>query len=81
MHLPARIDAIFKKITLVLQAASARTHLRGRVVGSDADFMDNGLKPTKVPEMYGISLLVLLAPFSTALSYLTIEKRRSGVES
>ena len=45
MHLPARIDAILKKIILTLQAASARTHFRGGVMGSNADFMENGLKP------------------------------------
>ena len=45
MHLPARIDAILKKIILTLQAASVRTHFRGGVMGSNADFMENGLKP------------------------------------
>ena len=45
MHLPARIDAILKKIILTLQAASAYTHFRGGVMGSNADFMENGLKP------------------------------------
>ena len=45
VHLPARIDAILKKIILTLQAASARTHFRGGVMGSNADFMENGLKP------------------------------------
>ena len=34
-----------KKIMLTLQAASAYTHFRGCVIGSDADFMENGLKP------------------------------------
>ena len=38
-------DAILKKIILTLQAASARTHFRGGVMGSNADFMENGLKP------------------------------------
>ena len=45
VHLPARIDAILKKIILTLQAASARTHFRGGGMGSNADFMENGLKP------------------------------------
>ena len=45
MHLPARIDAILKKIILTLQAASVRTHFRGGVMGSKSDFMENGLKP------------------------------------
>ena len=45
MHLPARIDAILKKIMLTLQAASAYTHFRGGVTGSNADFMENRLKP------------------------------------
>ena len=45
MHLPARIDAILKKIILTLQAASARTHFRGGVMGSNADFMKMNLKP------------------------------------
>ena len=45
MHLPARIDAILKKIILTLHAASARTHFRGGVMGSNADFMENGLEP------------------------------------
>ena len=31
VHLPARMDAIFKKIILTLQAASAYTHFRGGV--------------------------------------------------
>ena len=44
VHLTARMDAILKKIILTLQAASAYTHFRG-VVGSNADFMENGLKP------------------------------------
>ena len=38
-------DAILKKIILTLQAASARTHFRGGVMGSNADFMENCLKP------------------------------------
>ena len=38
-------DAILKKIILTLQAASARTHFRGGVMGSNADFMENGLEP------------------------------------
>ena len=45
VHLPARMDAILKKIILTLQAASAYTHFRGGVMGSNADFMENGLKP------------------------------------
>ena len=45
VHLPARIDAILKKIILTLQAASVRTHFRGGVMGSNADFMENGLEP------------------------------------
>ena len=45
VHLPARMDAILKKIILTLQAASAYTHFRGGVMGSNADFMGNGLKP------------------------------------
>ena len=44
VHLPARMDAILKKIILTLQAASAYTHFRG-VMGSNADFMENALKP------------------------------------
>ena len=35
----------YKKIILTLQAASAYTHFRGGVMGSNADFMENGLKP------------------------------------
>ena len=49
VHLPARMDAILKKIILTLQAASAYTHFKGGVMGSNADFMENGLKP----EEYG----------------------------
>ena len=45
VHLPARMDAILKKIILTLQAASAYTHFRGGVMGSNADVMENGLKP------------------------------------
>ena len=45
VHLPARMDAILKKIILTLQAASAYTHFRGGVTGSNDDFMENGLKP------------------------------------
>ena len=45
VHLPARIDAILKKIILTLQAASVRTHFRGGVMGSNVDFMENGLNP------------------------------------
>ena len=45
MHLPARMDAILKKIILTLQAASAYTHFRGGVMGSNADFTENDLKP------------------------------------
>ena len=45
VHLPARMDAILKKIILTLQAASAYTHFRGGVMGSNADFMENGLNP------------------------------------
>ena len=45
VHLPARMDAILKKFILTLQAASAYTHFRGGVMGSNADFMENGLKP------------------------------------
>ena len=44
VHLPARMDAILKKIILTLQAASAYTHFRGGVMGSNGDFMENGLK-------------------------------------
>ena len=47
VHLPARIDATLKKIILTLQAASVRTHFRGGVMGSNVDFMENGLKPEK----------------------------------
>ena len=39
------MDAILKKFILTLQAASAYTHFRGGVMGSNADFMENGLKP------------------------------------
>ena len=39
------MDAILKKIILTLQAASAYTHFRGGVMGSNVDFMENGLKP------------------------------------
>ena len=45
VHLPARMDAILEKIVPILQAASAYTHFRGGVMGSHADFMENGLKP------------------------------------
>ena len=45
VHLPARMDAILKKIILTLQAASAYTHFRGGVLSLNADFMENGLKP------------------------------------
>ena len=45
VHLPARMDAILKKIILTLQAASAYTHFRGGVTGSNVDFMENCLKP------------------------------------
>ena len=40
VHLPARMDAILKKIILTLQAAFAMTHFRGVVMGSDVDFME-----------------------------------------
>ena len=45
VHLPTSMDAILKKIILTLQAASAYTHFRGGVMGSNADFMENALKP------------------------------------
>ena len=45
VHLPARMDVILKKITLTLQAASAYTYFRRGVMGSNADFMENCLKP------------------------------------
>ena len=47
VHLPARIDAIFKKITLTLQAPSAREGCWGGVMGSNVDFKEIGLKPKK----------------------------------
>ena len=47
VHLPARMDAILKKIILTLQAASAYTHFRAGVMGSNADFMENCLKPAE----------------------------------
>ena len=43
--LPTRIDAIFKKITLTLQAPSAREWCWGCVMGSNVDFKENCLKP------------------------------------
>ena len=46
VHLSARIGAIFKKIILTLQAASARTYFSGAVMGSNTDFMENGLNPS-----------------------------------
>ena len=52
VHLPARMDAILKKIILTLQAASAYTHFRGGVMGSNADFMENGLKPQDYEYLY-----------------------------
>ena len=45
VHLPARIDAIFKKITLTLQAQSAREGCSGGVMGSNVDFKEIALKP------------------------------------
>ena len=45
VHLLVRMDAILKKIILTLQAASAYTRFRGGVMGSNADFMENGLEP------------------------------------
>ena len=45
VHLLARMDAILKKIILTLQAASAYTHFRGGVMGSNANVMENCLKP------------------------------------
>ena len=45
VHLPARMDAILKEIILTLQTASAYTHFKGGVMGSNADFMENCLKP------------------------------------
>ena len=45
VHLPARMDAILKKTILTLQAASAYTHFTGGVMGSNAGFMENYLKP------------------------------------
>ena len=45
VHLPAPMDAILKKNILTWQAASAFTHFRGDVMGSNADFMENCLKP------------------------------------
>ena len=47
MHLTARIDAILKKIILIFKAPSVRTHFRGGVMGSNADFMEIGVKPEK----------------------------------
>ena len=47
VHLPARIDTIFKKITLTLQAPSAREGCWGGVMGSKVDFKEIGLKPDK----------------------------------
>ena len=44
-HLPAQTRRDIEKIILTLQAASARTHFRGGLMGSNADFMENGLKP------------------------------------
>ena len=44
VQLPARMDAILKKIILTLLAASAYTHFRGGR-GSNADFMENDLNP------------------------------------
>ena len=43
-HLPARMDAILKKIILTLQAAPAYTHFGRGVMGLHADFMENDLK-------------------------------------
>ena len=45
VHLPARMNAILKKIILTLQTASAYTHFRGGVMGSNVDVMENCLKP------------------------------------
>ena len=45
VHFPAPHGAIFKKIILTLKAGSAYTHFRGVVMGSNADFMEIGLKP------------------------------------
>ena len=46
-HPTARIDAILKKIILTFKAPSVRTHFRGGVMGSNADFMEIGVKPQK----------------------------------
>ena len=46
VHLPARIDAIFKKIILTLKVASVRTHFRGGY-GLKCRFYGNRVKPKK----------------------------------
>ena len=40
-HFPAPYDPIGKTVTLTFQARSVRTHFRGVVMGSDADFNKN----------------------------------------
>ena len=49
VHLTARMDAILKIIILILQAAFARTHFGGGVMGSNADFMENGFEEYAYP--------------------------------
>ena len=41
-HFPAPYDPIGKTVTLTFQARSVRTHFRGVVMGSNADFNKNG---------------------------------------
>jgi len=40
LQFSAQTGAILKKIILTLQAASAMTHFRGVVMGSNVDFME-----------------------------------------
>ena len=57
VHLPARMDAILKKIILTLQAASAYAHSRGGVMGSNADSLENGLKPEEYVDPSNSSII------------------------
>ena len=48
LHFPAQIDAKFSTDALTFQAASARTHFRGVVMGSNVGFMEIAKKTRKM---------------------------------
>ena len=46
-HFLAPFELITSNYILILVAGAAYTHFRGGVMGSNADFMENGLKPER----------------------------------